>query len=299
MKAEKIGFIGVGHMGHGMAKNLVEKGWALSVMGHRNRTPVDDLVGRGAREVKTPRELAMVSDIIVLCVTGSPQVDAIFNGPEGLLSAGRPLTVIDSSTSEPAETVRLAADAAQKGVTLIDAPLGRTPKEAWEGTLDIMVGGSDADVARVRPILEAMAARVIHMGPTGAGHTTKLLNNFLSLGYAAIYAEAFTLAKKAGVTPKALDQVLRGGRMDCGFYQTYTKWVIDRDPNAHKFAISNGLKDLTYLAGFANAMGVANPVGAAARNSFAYAVGTGNAEKYVPMLADVIAGLNGVSLVDP
>jgi 3-hydroxyisobutyrate dehydrogenase-like beta-hydroxyacid dehydrogenase len=299
MKAEKIGFIGVGHMGHGMAKNLVEKGWALSVMGHRNRAPVDDLVGRGAREVKTPRELAMVSDIIVLCVTGSPQVDAIFNGPEGLLSAGRPLTVIDSSTSEPAETVRLAADAAQKGVTLIDAPLGRTPKEAWEGTLDIMVGGADADVARVRPILEAMAARVIHMGPTGAGHTTKLLNNFLSLGYAAIYAEAFTLAKKAGVTPKALDQVLRGGRMDCGFYQTYTKWVIDRDPNAHKFAISNGLKDLTYLAGFANAMGVANPVGAAARNSFAYAVGTGNAEKYVPMLADVIAGLNGVSLVDP
>ncbi|MFN8828553.1 MAG: NAD(P)-dependent oxidoreductase [Labrys sp. (in: a-proteobacteria)] len=299
MKAEKIGFIGVGHMGHGMAKNLVEKGWALSVMGHRNRAPVEDLVGRGAREVKTPREMAETCDVVVLCVTGSPQVDAILTGPDGLMAAGRALTVIDCSTSEPAETVRLAADAAQKGITLIDAPLGRTPKEAWEGTLDIMVGGSDADVARVRPILEAMAARVVHMGPTGAGHTTKLLNNFLSLGYAAIYAEAFTLAKKAGVTPKALDQILRGGRMDCGFYQTYTKWVIDRDPNAHKFAISNGLKDLTYLAGFANAMGVANPVGSAARNSFAYAVGTGNAEKYVPMLADVIAGLNGVSLVDP
>jgi 3-hydroxyisobutyrate dehydrogenase-like beta-hydroxyacid dehydrogenase len=299
MAAEKMGFIGVGHMGHGMAKNLLEKGWSLTVMGHRNRAPVEDLVGRGAREAKTPREVALASDVVMLCVTGSPQVAAIFGGPDGLLAAGKPITVIDSSTSEPAETVRLAAEVAARGVTLIDAPLGRTPKEAWEGTLDIMVGGSEADVTRVRPILEAMAGRVIHMGPTGAGHTTKLLNNFLSLGYAAIYAEAFTLAKKAGVPPAALDKVLRGGRMDCGFYQTYTKWVIDRDPNAHKFAISNGLKDLTYLAGFANAMGVANPVGAAARNSVAYAVGTGNADKYVPMLADVIAGLNGVSLVDP
>ena len=295
---EKIGFIGVGHMGHGMAKNLVEKGWPVAVLPNRNLAPVEDLVARGATQAGSLRELATSSDVIMMCVTGSPQVEAIMTGENGLLTAGKPITVIDCSTSEPASTVRLAAEAAAVGITLIDAPLGRTPKEAWDGTLDMMVGGAEADVERVRPILSACAARVVHMGPTGAGHTVKLLNNFLSMGYAAIYAEALTLAKKAGVTPHKLDSILRGGRMDCGFYQTYMKWVLERDPNAHKFAIRNGLKDLTYLAGFANAMGVANPLGAAARNSFALAVGTGHGDDFVPMLSDVIAGLNGTSLVD-
>jgi 3-hydroxyisobutyrate dehydrogenase-like beta-hydroxyacid dehydrogenase len=291
---ERIGFIGVGLMGHGMAGNLVDKGWPLTVTGHRNRAPVEDLKARGASEAATPRELALLSDIVVLCVTGSPEVQAVVSGPDGLAAAGKPLLIIDCSTSDPSITTRLAAELAEAGITLIDAPLSRTPADAHAGTLDVMVGGDPEVVSRVRPVLDAFAARVVHTGPTGTGHTMKLLNNFLSMGYAALYSEALALGSKAGLTPQVFDSVIRGGRMDCGFYQTFFKWVLERDRNAHKFAIRNGLKDMTYLASFANAAGLANPLGAAVRNSFALAVGTGHGEDYVPMLSDVIAELNGI-----
>ena len=153
MTKERIGFIGVGLMGHGMAKNIVEKGWPLTVMGHRNREPVEDLKGRGAKEAKTARAVAEASDIVVLCVTGSPQVEAVINGPDGLASAGKPLVICDSSTSDPSVTIRLASELAAKDITLIDSPLGRTPKDAAEGTLDVMVGGDEAVVERVTPVL--------------------------------------------------------------------------------------------------------------------------------------------------
>ena len=159
-----------------------------------------------------------------------------------------------------------------------------------------MVGGDDAMVARARPILDAFAGRVVPTGPVGTGHTMKLLNNFLSMGYAALYAEALMVGAKAGLTAKVFDSVLRNGRMDCPFYQTFFKYVIERDRNAHRFTIANAHKDVTYLAGFAQALGVANPVGAAVRNSFALAVGTGHAEDYVPMLSDIVAEWNGTSL---
>ena len=296
MSKERIGFAGVGFMGHGMAKNIVEKGWPLTVLGHRRREAVEDLKGRGAREATSARELAQASDVVVLCVTGSPQVEALVNGPDGLATAGKALLIVDCSTSEPSVTTRLAEELAPKGITLIDAPLGRTPKDAWEGTLDVMVGGEPASVERVRPVLEAFARRVVHTGPTGTGHTMKLLNNFLSMGYAALYAEALALGAKAGLTPQTFDSVIRGGRMDCGFYQTFFKYVLERDREAHKFTLRNGLKDTSYLAAFANATDTANPLGAAVRNSFALAVGAGRGDDYVPMLSDIIADLNGVSL---
>ena len=112
---ERIGFIGVGLMGHGMAKNIVEKGWPLTVLARRKREAVDDLKSRGAKEAASPRAVADASDIVVLCVTGSPQVEAIVEGPDGLASAGKPLMIVDCSTSEPASTRRLAADARAEG----------------------------------------------------------------------------------------------------------------------------------------------------------------------------------------
>ena len=294
MAKERIGFIGVGLMGHGMAGNIVDKGWPLTIMGHRNREPVENLKGRGATEATSPRAVAEQSDIVVLCVTGSPEVQAIVQGPDGLAAAGKPLLIVDCSTSDPSVTMRLAAELAPAGITLIDAPLGRTPADAQAGTLDVMVGGDPEAVARARPVLDAFAGRVLHTGPTGTGHTMKLLNNFLSMGYAALYSEALALGAKAGITPQLFDSVIRGSRMDCGFYQTFFKWVLERDRNAHKFALRNGLKDMTYLASFANSVGLANPVGAAVRNSFALAVGTGHGDDYVPMLSDIVAELNGI-----
>jgi 3-hydroxyisobutyrate dehydrogenase-like beta-hydroxyacid dehydrogenase len=121
----------------------------------------------------------------------------------------------------------------------------------------------------------------------------KLLNNFVSLGYGALYAEALMLGAKAGLRAEIFDQVIRGGRMDCGFYQTFFKYVIERDRDAHKFTLRNALKDLNYLAAFSTSAGAANPVSSAVRNAYALAVGAGRGDDYVPMLSDIVAELNG------
>jgi 3-hydroxyisobutyrate dehydrogenase-like beta-hydroxyacid dehydrogenase len=297
MTKPRIGFIGAGLMGHGMAKNIVEKGYALTVMGNRNRAPIDDLIGRGAAEAKTPADVARASDIVFLCLTDSSVVEAICRGQNGLKAAARKgHIIVDCSTANPVSTLELAAEFAALGVSFCDAPLARTPKEAWEGKLDTMVGADDATFAAIKPVCETWAAKVAHLGPVGAGHKMKLLNNFIAMGYAAIYAEALALGQKAGITPQMFDSVIRGSRMDCGFYQTFFKYVLERDRDAHKFTLKNAHKDMRYLAAMADALAVANPVGASVKNTFALAVGAGRGDDYVPMVSDIIAGLNGTKL---
>lgn len=294
---ESIGFIGVGFMGQGMARNLLDKGFPLTVMGHRNRKPVEELVAAGAKEAKSPKELAAQSSIIFLCVTGSAQVEAVLTGPDGIVAGAKPGTiVVDCSTSDPDSTIRLAAELEAKGLHLSDAPLGGTPAQAVLGQLSTMVGASDAVFARIKPACEAWAQKIVHLGPVGDGHKMKLLNNFLSMGYGAIYAEALALAQKIGITPQTFNSVISGGRMDCGFYQTFMKYVLERDRDAHKFTLVNALKDVRYLEGVANAAGVPNPIGNAVKNAYASAVANGRGEDYVPMLSDWIAEMSGVSL---
>jgi hypothetical protein len=297
MQKPRIGFIGAGLMGHGMARNIVEKGHQLTVMAHRNRAPIDDLIGRGASEAATPQAVAEASDMVVLCVTSSAVVEAVVYGPHGLMAAAQPgLTIIDCSTADPVSTVKVAADLAARGVAFCDAPLSRTPKEAWEGTLDVMAGGTPEVFAQVEPVLRCFAGKVVHMGPVGAGHTMKLLNNFLSMGYAALYSEALSLGARNGITPTAFHAVVGGGRMDCGFYQTFMKYVVGRDKDAHKFSLRNAHKDLRYVAQLALASGVLNPMGAAARNWFGLAEAGGKGDLFVPMLSDVVAEANGLDL---
>ena len=137
----KIGFIGVGLIGHGMAKNILTRGYDLMVKGNRNRTPVDSLVGMGAVEAASPKEMGEACDIVFICLSNSPQVEAVVRGPEGLIASGnRGLIVVDTTTANPVSTEALAADLAAAGMHMVDAPLGRTPKEAEAGTLDAMVG---------------------------------------------------------------------------------------------------------------------------------------------------------------
>jgi len=294
---ERIGFIGLGFMGHGMAKNIVDKGYALTVMGRKNRAPIEDLVQRGAVEVQTAEQLGAACSIVFICVTGSKEVEAIIRGPEGLKAGLKPGSVIvDCSTADPNSTMALAQELAPLGIDYVDAPLGRTPKEAWAGTLDAMVGASDDVFARIQPVIATWAGKIVHIGVTGDGHRMKLLNNFLSLGYAALYSEALALAQKVGIEPKRFDSVIRGGRMDCGFYQTFMQWTLDGNRDAHKFTISNGFKDLRYLESMADAVGMANYMGNAAKNSFALAFAAGGAEDYVPMLATHIGKINGVDI---
>lgn len=292
----KIGFIGLGFMGHGMAKNIVDKGYALTVLGRKKREAVEDLIGRGAIEVKSAKDVAELSDIIFLCVTGSREVELILRGDGGLkqgLKAGS--IVVDCSTSDPNSTLALADELVELKVEYADAPLGRTPKEAWEGTLDTMVGAKDDVFSKLKPVLDTWAGKVVHIGGVGDGHKMKLLNNFLSLGYGALYAEALALAAKVGIGPQRFDSVIRGGRMDCGFYQTFMQWTLDSNRDAHKFTIANAFKDLRYLESMADAAGLVNMMGNATKNAFAVAAAHGS-EDFVPMLTDHIARLNNVDL---
>ena len=291
----RAGFIGVGLMGHGMAKNIVEKGFPLTIMGHRNRAPVDDLVKRGAKEVKTPAEVAKASDVVFLCVTGSAQVEALVRAPQGLKAGAHDgLIIVDCSTVDPASTLALAAELAASKVHFIDAPLGGPPADAEKGKLSAMVGADDAVFARVKPLIEAWAVTISHIGKVGDGHKMKLINNFVAMGYGAIYAEALALAQKSGLTIATFDKVLRGSRMDCGFYQTFFQYVIGGDRNAHQFTLVNALKDMRYVEAMSASAGVANPVGNAVKNAYTMAVNAGRAEDYVPMIADAVAAMNGI-----
>jgi 3-hydroxyisobutyrate dehydrogenase-like beta-hydroxyacid dehydrogenase len=290
-----IGFIGVGLMGHGMAKNIVEKGYPLVVMGHRNRVPVDHLKSLGAKEATTPRELAAHCDIVHLCVTGSPQVEALLRGPDGIVASGKKgLIVIDCSTSNPVSTLALGDELTAAGMTLVDAPLARTPKEAEAGTLDTMVGADADTFARIKPVIECWAGTITHLGPLGLGHKMKLINNFVAMGYAALYSEALAIARRSGLSIAQFHAVIGAGRMRCGFYDTFMKWTTEHDPNAHQFTIANAHKDMRYLASLANEAGAVNPLQAGVKNSFAAMEAAGDGQKYVPMLADFIAHQNGL-----
>lgn len=293
-ETETVGFVGAGLMGHGMAKNIVEKGYPLTVIAHRNREPVEDLKGRGAREAETLEELAAASSIIFLCLTASPQVEAVVAALKPGLKPGS--VIVDCTTSDPTSTLRLAAELEEIGVAFADGPLGRTPKEAWEGTLDCMVGASDETFARIRPVIDTWAGKIVHLGGVGDGHKMKLLNNFLSLGYAALYSEALALSQKVGIPIEKFDSVVRGGRMDCGFYQTFMGYALEGNREAHKFTLSNAYKDMRYVESMANAATVATPMASAAKNSFASAVAGGGdgPEDYIPHLTDYIARANGL-----
>jgi 3-hydroxyisobutyrate dehydrogenase-like beta-hydroxyacid dehydrogenase len=294
-KKATVGFIGVGLMGHGMAKNLVTKGHPLVVLGHRNRAPVEHLKSLGATEATTPRELAAQCDIVHLCVTGSPQVEANLRGPDGVMASGkRGLIVIDCSTSNPVSTLALGDELKAAGMTLVDAPLSRTPVEAEAGTLDTMVGCDDATFRTIEPVLRCWAGNVVHLGPLGLGHKMKLINNFVAMGYAALFSEALAIARKAGLTIEQFHSVLGAGRMRSGFYDTFIKWSREGDENAHKFTISNAHKDMRYLASMANELGAVSPLQSLVKNSFAAMEAAGDGQKYVPMLSDFVARQNGL-----
>ncbi len=296
MSRPTIGFIGVGLMGEGMASNLVKKGYPLIVVGHRNRAPVERLKALGALEANDAKELATCCDIVHLCVTGSTEVEAVMRGPKGLLAAGKQgLIVIDCSTSNPVSTMALAAEAQAVGCTFVDAPLSRTPKEAMEGTLDAMVGADAATFTRIEPVIRCWAGNVVHLGAVGLAHKMKLINNFVAMGYAALYSEALAIARKSGLSVEQFHAVVGSGRMRCGFYDTFIQWSLLGEPNAHKFTIANAHKDMRYLSSMVGDIGAVNPLQAQVRNTFAAMDAAGQGDTFVPMLAGFVAGMNGLT----
>ncbi|MGR3312633.1 NAD(P)-dependent oxidoreductase [Roseovarius indicus] len=292
-----IGFIGVGLMGHGMAKNILKGGYDLWIKGNVNREPVDSLLGMGAKEAASPKEMAENCDIVHICLSNSPQVEAVIRGPDGILAGAREgLIVIDTTTADPVSTMALADEMAKQGVKMVDAPLGRTPKEAEEGKLDAMVGCDEADFATVSPVIDCWAGTITRIGPTGSGHKMKLLMNFLGAAYAALYSETAALGAKVGISPHTFRDVIGPSRLGSGFFDTFMTYVCERDRDAHKFSIANMSKDIRYVNAMATDAGVMNVMAAAAKHYFTHAEAIGAGQDYVPMLSDHVGRLNGLDM---
>jgi 3-hydroxyisobutyrate dehydrogenase-like beta-hydroxyacid dehydrogenase len=293
-----IGFIGAsGLMGHGMAKNLLAKGHDVALTVHRNRERVADLLAAGAAERRNGAELAGASEIVFLCVTGSPQVEQSLTAADGVLAgARRGLVVIDCSTSEPDSTARLRETCAAAGVTLVDAPLTRTPLEAEAGRLNVMVGADGETFARIEPVLRAFAENVFHVGGPGAGHVVKLLNNFIAQAICTATAEAFAVGQRAGIEPKRLVEIVSAGAVNSGLFQMMAK-TLDGDLGALRFELDNARKDIRYYTHLAESLAIPTIVGEAVHQSLVLASALGHGKKFVPSLVEAQQQLTGAKLV--
>jgi 3-hydroxyisobutyrate dehydrogenase-like beta-hydroxyacid dehydrogenase len=298
MNKPRIGFIGLGLMGHGMAKNLVTKGFPLTVKVNRDRSRLEDIVAAGAKEATTNTEVGSNSDVVIICVGGSPQVEDIVFGADGLLGAAREgLLVVDTSTAEPGSTAKIREALAARGTTFVDAPLARTPKEAEEGRLNSMVGADEATFERVKPVLAAFCENIFHVGPPGAGHTLKLVNNFMALTIAASIAEAFAVASKANVRLDKLFEVVSQGALNSNIFQMIGGGAIQGDLTRMKFSIVNAAKDLRYYTHLAESLPVATFLGEAVHQSYAQAVALGLGDKLLPSMIEAQEKLNNMTIV--
>lgn len=294
----RIGFIGAsGLMGHGIAKNLQSKGHDLAITVHRRRDRVADLLAAGAQEHDTAASLAAASEIVFVCVTGSPQVEGVVGGAQGLLAGAKPgLVIVDCSTSEPESTRLLRERCTAAGATFVDAPLARTPVEAEQGRLNVMVGADDAVYARLEPVLRCFAENVFHVGGPGAGHIIKLLNNFIAQAICTATAEAFAVGQRAGVDLKKLVELVSVGAVNSGLFQAMGK-TLDGDMAGLKFELDNARKDIRYYTHLAESLAVPTVVGEAVHQSLALASALGHGAKFVPSLVEAQEQLTGAKIV--
>ncbi|HTP47744.1 MAG TPA: NAD(P)-dependent oxidoreductase [Casimicrobiaceae bacterium] len=295
----RIGFIGLGLMGHGMAKNILAKGFPLTIRVHRNRKAAEDILAAGAKEVKTNAELARACDVLILCVTGSPQVEEVIYGENGVFGVAREgLIVVDTSTAEPQSTARIRTDLARKGTAYVDAPLARTPKEAEEGRLNTMVGADEATFARLKPVLSAYCENIVHAGPPGHGHMLKLVNNFIAMSIATAVAEACATCAKAGVSIAKLHELVSAGAVNSGIFQLMVgKMLESGDLTGLKFTLVNAMKDLRYYTHFAESLPSPAIVGEAVHQSLVNANLLGFGDKFVASLIEAQEKLGSVSIV--
>src|SRR4051812_41340547 len=281
--AKKIGFVGVGLMGHGMAKNLLAKGFAVTVMAHKNRKPIEDLLPQGASEAKTPRAIAEASDVVILCVTGAPQVEQVVYGENGVLGAFKKgMVLLDCSTSEPAMSERVAKDLSGLGAAYADAPLARSPADAEAGKLNTMVGADEKVFGEIRPVLETFCENIFYMGEVGAGARTKLIYNLITMGHAALIAEALCACAATGVDLARFAKVVGGGGANSGIFQLIVPKILEQnDYSGLKFSLANAAKDLRYYNRMTADVPLSGVMGPAVQNALVQALNSGLADGLV------------------
>ena len=294
---ETIGLIGAGMMGRGIGKNLLAKGKALVTLAHRDRSGIEWLLDQGAREALSARDVAAMSDAVIICVTAAPPLRRVVFDDGGLLQGLRAgQLVIDCTTGEPELTDEIAETLAGRAIDFVDAPLARTPVEAEAGTLNAMVGGADPAFARARPVLELFCENIFHMGPAGAGARMKLINNLITMGQAALIAEALVACRKTGVDLQRFRDVISAGGGNSGIFQMLVPGLLDEgSAEGMKFSLANAEKDLRYLLRMLGAAGQATPVGAAVHAAFLQARNGGYGDGLVGHLVAAQARANGLS----
>ena len=291
MSKPVIGFIGLGLMGGNMVENLQKRGFEVIVM-DLDKDAVARVLARGnATEASSPKELAEKSDIVQFCVTTSAVVEKLVYGDNGVLAGIKEGSVlIDFGTSIPASTKKIGADLAAKGVGMIDAPLGRTPAHAKDGLLNIMAAGDKATFDKYESMLKEQGENVFYLGALGAGHTTKLINNFMGMTSVVAMSQAFAAAKLAGVDRQQLYDIMSAGPSNSPFMRFCKNYAVD-DNSDLGFSINNANKDLGYFAQMVSDLGSQSLVAEATSKSLQAAVDAGMGNGNVPEIFDYFVDL--------
>ncbi|WED27749.1 NAD(P)-dependent oxidoreductase [Vibrio sp. DW001] len=280
-----IGFIGLGLMGSNMVECLQKNGFEPIVM-DLNKDAVAAVVARGATEATSPAELAAASDIVMLCLTTSAIVEKLVYAEDGILAGMKEGSVlIDFGTSIPASTRKIGAELAKKGAGMIDAPLGRTPAHAKDGLLNIMASGDPATFDKVKPVLDVLGENIFNLGALGAGHTTKLINNFMGMTTVCTMSQAFAVAAQAGVDRQQLFEIMSTGPSNSPFMQFCKNYAVDGVSDLG-FSIGNANKDLGYFLEMVKDLGTRAEIaeGTSANLQAAFDAGMGNGN--VPEIFD-------------
>ena len=290
-KHSTIGMIGIGLMGHGIARN-VAKHYPLVILDHPGNQPLDELQAAGARIAHSAKDVAAAADVVILCVTGTPQVEAVLLGAGGVLEGLKPgAVVIDCSTAVPSSTDKVAQAVQAAGGRFLDTPMTRTPKEAHEGRLNLLVGGDKALFDECRPLLATFAENITHCGPVGAGHRMKLLHNYVSLGSITLLAEAAACAERSGVAPDVFIDVLAKGGGGGAALERLRPYITARDTSGIRFSISNAHKDLGYYTTMAAEIGAAHLVADAARATLANGLAASTQQTLLPEMVSLLANV--------
>ena len=286
----KIGMVGIGMMGHGIAANIVKHNYPMVLLEHPGNQPLQDLVAAGATTTPSAAALAAAVDVVILCVTGSPEVEDVLDRKGGLLEGLKPGTiVIDCSTAIPSSTLKVAQSVEKAGGRFLDAPMTRTPKEAADGRLNLIVGGSPELFEICRPLLECYADNITLAGPVGSGHRLKLLHNFVSLGFSAVLAEAAACADRSGIDPRVLVEILGKGGGDGVILKRLSPYIVSRDNTGFRFSIANALKDMGYYTAMAREADAALAMAEAAWQTYSAALKNGADQSTVPELITILS----------
>jgi 3-hydroxyisobutyrate dehydrogenase-like beta-hydroxyacid dehydrogenase len=280
----KIGFIGLGLMGSGMAGHLMAAGHELWLLAHRNRGFIDPLLARGASEAKDLAGLAKESEVIILCLTTAVVVEETVAGLKPHLRPGQ--IVIDTGTTEPQTTRRLARELGRLGVAYADAPMAGGPEQVAKKDVGALIGADDRTYQAIAPLVSCYASRLKHFGPPGSGHVAKLISNYLVIGMIGLVAEGFTAARKAQVDWKDLYEVMLNGSGNSGVLRKMMDAALAGDFDGYKFSLANAAKDIGYYSAMAQELGQLTPLTEAVEQIFAKAVATGHGGRNVSHLLD-------------